>query len=124
MDISEITKEKSLLIPVDDPSPVAFVNIYDEGDIWVKTKGCEDCPIELRKRCCGDCPCVLPDGKCYWHCDLPMSRNGGWKPFYCIKNPLPDKCVKRCCIEYKCVAGPKKGKIRRLRDNIGVLQDS
>jgi len=42
------------VIPVDDPSPVAFEDVYDDGDRWEKLVGCEGCP-EI-DRCCGNCP--------------------------------------------------------------------
>ena len=47
-------KEKLVLCSIDDPSPILYMNIYEEGDVWVKSKGCEGC--ENNRKCCGDCP--------------------------------------------------------------------
>jgi len=104
--VAEITKGMAFVLRVDDPSPVAFINVYDEGDVWVKIQGCEKCPEAERIKCCGTCPCVLADGRCYWHAHNPHGHNGGMKPFHCIQNPLLTNCRSRCCIEYKCIEGP------------------
>ena len=39
-------KNMIALIPVHNPSPVGFLNVYEDGDEWVKIKSCLDCPIE------------------------------------------------------------------------------
>ena len=37
---------KAVICSLDDPTPVAYANVYENGDIWVKIQGCEACPIE------------------------------------------------------------------------------
>ena len=115
----KITDKYSAVIPVDEPSPVGFLNLYDEGDAWIKIQGCEACPVEQRIKCCGDCPCIMPDGRCYWQSAETIQKSR--KTFYCIITPLPKIHNSRCCIEYKCIEGKKKGKIRRLKDKLNVF---
>ncbi len=114
-----ITDKYAAVILIDDASPMGFFNLFDIGDVWVKIKGCFDCPKEQRIQCCGQCPCILPNGGCYWQ--SPENIKSSRKSLHCIITPLPNKFNGRCCIEYKCVEGPKKGKIRRLRDKLNVF---
>lgn len=116
-----ITDKFASVILVDDPIPVAFLNMYDPGDVWVKTQGCEACPVEQKIKCCGDCPLIGPTGDCYWQnaSEIKKSR----KTYYCIITPIPTIHNSRCCIEYKCIEGKKKGKIRRLKDKLNVFMD-
>jgi len=120
--IKKTTKDMSVICRVKDASPVAFLNLFDEGDMWIKIKGCLDCPLEQRIKCCGNCPCILADGSCYWQMQKPHDRDGTMKSLSCIITPLPTKFSSRCCIEYLCVVGEKKGKIRRLQDKLNVFQ--
>jgi len=122
--IPNITDKFAMVIPDDDPSPIAYINLFDQGDVWIKIKGCDECPIDLRLRCCNKCPCIVPDGKCYWHSSNPHGDSGDMKPFRCIKNPSPKNGVFLfCSLEFECVAGPNKGKVRRLKDKLNVLFD-
>jgi hypothetical protein len=114
-----ITKKTAILCTIKDAEAVAFFNLYDEGDIWEKIKGCLDCPKEQRIHCCGRCPCIMPNGDCYWH--SPDEVQHSRKSLYCMMTPIPTKHNSRCCIEYKCIEGLKKGKIRRLRDKLNVF---
>lgn len=102
-----------VVIPVNEPRPVAYLNVYEPGDKWVKTVGCEQCPVERRRRCCGNCPMASDDG-CFWH--LEKRIDGGNKPFHCIVNPRPSTCKKGCMLEFTCVRGSKKGLTRRVND--------
>lgn len=106
------------IIPVNNPSPVAFLNVFEEGDKWVKTKGCDECPTEWHRKCCGNCP-MSSDNGCAWH--LEKRKDGGTKPYHCIVNPLPHVCKKNCVLEFKCIKGKNKGKIRRVRDIRNVI---
>lgn len=115
-----LPKEKAVLCLVDDPTPVAFFNVYEEGDVWVKIKGCNSCPVEARKNCCGNCPMVTPNGDCYWH----LEKKNSSKPFYCIIKPAPDQCKRTCALEFQCISGSRKGKIRRVADPGGVFVDA
>jgi len=94
------------------------LNLYEEGDVWVKTKGCEDCPVEVRRKCCGTCPLFAEIG-CTLH--LQKTAKGGNKPFKCVTTPHPDSCKSNCCLEYKSIAGSKAGKIRRVKDRGNVF---
>jgi len=115
----DIPKELLLLMPVDDPSPVGAMNLMEQGDIWIKTKGCDTCPIEMRRKCCGDCPMLSPDAICILHSFRPYNN----KPYKCIAQPRPNSCVSWCSLEYTCVQGSHKGKVRRLRESLDVLTD-
>lgn len=114
---------------VDDPTPVAFIDLYEPGDKWVKVQGCDKCALETRLHCCGNhqiTSCPMQDkltGNCRWN--LPPNND---KPWSCVIKPIPSRCVnfsnnQSCCLEYECVQGMYKGKIRRLRDRQGVFVD-
>lgn len=107
----------SALIEVDSPTPIAFLNVFENGDKWVKIKGCEDCPEEWRKKCCGNCP-LKSDKGCSLHLQKPFQ-----KPFSCIITPSPYVCKKNCVLEYRCVEGKNEGKIRRVTDIRNVIKD-
>lgn len=106
----KLTNSQAVLCLLNDPTPIAYYNIYEEGDIWVKTRGCEDCSTESRKLCCGTCP-MLSEKGCFLHLD-----NSENKPYKCVVNPPPDTCLKWCSLEFKCVQGSHMGKIRRVKD--------
>lgn len=118
--MEKITSKKCVVIPIDDPAPVAYLNVYEEGDIWVKIRGCDECPLEDRLYCCGNCSMLLKDtGECRLH----LEENRTDKPIYCIMKPFPDNAKGRCVLEFKCIHGKNKGKIRRLRDKQPLLYD-
>lgn len=108
--IPGVTK-KSAVIPLDGSSPIAFINVFEDRDVWVKVQGCEACSEENRARCCGNCKVILPDAKCPYN----FQKNSN-KPLFCVMNPTPDKADPHCSLEYKCVAGSRIGKIRRVKD--------
>ena len=105
-----ITTEKAILCKVDDPTPIAYYNMYEEGDIWVKIRGCEDCSLEDKQKCCGDCPFIMANGDCGWHLEKSKSA----KPWYCVTWPTPNRANSRCVLEFKCTEGTHKGKIRKV----------
>ena len=100
-------------------TPVAFLDLYEEGDEWVKVKSCEDCPTEQRIKCCGNCPCIMPDGNCYWQAG--ENKKNLRKSLFCVVYPLPNKHISRCCLEYRCIKGSNKGKVRRIKDKLNVF---
>lgn len=102
------------LVPLDNPSPVGYMNIYEQGDIWEKIKGCEEC----ENNCCGNCP-LSSDKGCYLH----LINKGQDKPFHCVVHPSPLKHKADCILEYKCVKGTQIGRIRKQRDPRNVLRD-
>ena len=106
----ELKKEKLVLCKVEDPIPIAYFNIYEKGDIWIKIKGCEDCPEESRKKCCKDCSKYTNTG-CLHHLD---GSNGQEKPFVCVIAPTPKARIPYCQIEFKCIKGKKKGNIIKI----------
>ena len=99
------------IVPLNEPSPVGFINLYEEGDIWQKIKGCEDCPAGQRIACCRLCPLVSKSG-----CFLHLDNKGQNKPFHCVVAPRPDKHRPNCVLEYKCIKGTLEGKVHRTRD--------
>ena len=111
---------KCAIIPIDDPSPIAFINVFEEGDYWEKIKGCKDCPEERRVKCCGSCYWFIKGGYCHWQ-TLEIHSS---KPWYCVVAPTPDDMKSNCALEYKCIKGSQKGQIRRLRDKRYVFQNS
>ena len=97
---------------VDEPTPIAYEDLYDEGDRWIKIQGCEACPLESRLKCCGECGMLWKkEGKCAWHLE-----DDSKKPFHCVATPVPTEARSFCKLEYKCIKGPKTGWIRRLCD--------
>lgn len=103
-----------------DPTPIAFVNVYEDGDRWEKVVGCEACDESRRKLCCGNCPMLTPDGMCFWHLESGRSS----KPFHCVVWPTPDQCKRGCNIIYECTEGSIyfKGKRRHLTDTRDVFR--
>ena len=102
------------LVPLDRPSPVGFMNVFDEDDIWIKIRGCEDCPS--KKICCGTCP-MLNDKGCFLHLDKSQS-----KPFRCIINPNPRNNLSWCQQEFQCVQGEMLGQIRKIKEPLNAEQ--
>jgi len=116
--------ETTVEIKLNDPTPIAFRNVYTSGDVWVKVKGCEACPKDHRAKCCGKCHFLQKGIKCRWH--HSGSNVYSEKPFYCIvwPTPEPDKMRSNCALIYKCVKGEHTGKFRYLSDKRGVLRDA
>ena len=98
---------------IDKPETVAYLDVYEVGDEWVKVKGCEGCPNI--KICCGDCPMLTSKG-CFFHIE-----NTNSKPFRCVVQPTPETCLKWCQLEFECIRGTHKGKIRRIKDTGNVF---
>jgi len=114
------TDELLVLCSMQDASPVAYMNIYEPGDIWIKIRGCEDCPWEARQRCCGNCAFLMERG-CAWHYE--KGDNTKAKPFVCVVRPAPNNASSFCQLEYECIKGKNKGKVRRVRDRTDELID-
>jgi len=104
------------LVPLDKPAELlGYMNVFAEGDIWQKIRGCEDCPPE--NNCCKNCP-VYVEGI---GCKLHILNNGQDKPSHCVVHPSPLKHRPNCCLEYKCVKGKFEGLIRRQCEQGNVL---
>ena len=103
--------EKAVVLSLAKPEPIAFVNVFEQGDVWVKVKGCAGC--ERQKACCGRCP-MLIDGR---DCRLHIEDNGINKPYNCIVKPYPSTKLSFCQQVFKCTAGTNKGKIKRINSN-------
>ena len=97
----------------EEASPVAFLNLYEPGDAWIKIQGCDVCTMESRKRCCGNCAFLMERG-CAWH--FEKGDNTRAKPFVCVVRPFPNTAKGFCQLEYECVSGKHRGKVRRVRD--------
>lgn len=96
----------------DKSIPIAYLNIYESGDVWIKTKSCEECAEENRRKCCQGCPMYTIKG-CLLQLQNPNSSN---KPYNCVVNPPPNQVLSRCALEFECVKGKNKGKIRKVRE--------
>lgn len=118
-DLDSLLDQKTVICSMDDPSVLAYTSLYEDGDVWIKIRGCEDCPVESQKKCCGQCP-LLSDMGCYLHLMRPNSSTQ--KPFGCIAHPNPVYARSYCMLEFECVKGGNFGKIRRARDKNGVLR--
>ena len=107
--INLLTFERAVLCSMKQPIPIAYFNIYERGDVWVKVKDCDGCSWENRQKCCGNCPLLTKAG-CIPHLE------GIKKPFNCIIIPAPDVCHGWCQIEFECIEGKYKGKIRKVSE--------
>lgn len=105
---------------MENASPVGFMNVYEPGDVWVKTKGCENCPWESRIRCCGKCAFLMERG-CAWHYE--RGDNTKAKPFVCVARPTPEPAISYCQQEYLCIKGTNRGRRRCLKDKRDHLED-
>lgn len=115
MNIDALFGMQTVIISRNDPIPLAYTSLYEEGDVWVRIQGCEVCSLENRKRCCGDCP-MSTDRGCFFH--LEKSNK---KPLHCIMTPIPTQAKSYCMLQFKCIKGSNEGKIRRVCDKNGVL---
>ena len=111
-----IGEKEFALCYLDDPVPAVFFNIFEKGDVWIKTQGCSACPIEQTKKCCGTCPMWTEKG-CFFHL-TPTSSN---KPYNCVISPDPRTFMSICCIEFECLKGTRIGQIRRVQDPQGIF---
>ena len=108
----ELQTETLVLCKVNEPIPVAYFNVYEVGDIWIKIKGCESCSEEGKERCCRGCAMQTPKG-CLLHLTRPAKSE---KPYRCVIHPMPNKVISWCALEFKCVQGKHKGRIRKVRE--------
>jgi len=106
------------VIPWNSPSPIAFINVFEPGDIWIKINSCEGCK-EIEK-CCGDCP-ILSSNGCAFHTSK-RNRYSTNKPYQCVVKPTPDQGHSYCQLEFECIKGSKKGKIRRMSDSLDIIE--
>ena len=111
---------KLAVVDMKEATPVAYINLYEQDDIWLKIKGCEDCPWESRIRCCGNCAFLMERG-CAWH--FEKGDNTKAKPFVCVVRPTPENATSFCQQEYLCVKGTNEGKTRRIQDRRDRLAD-
>ena len=95
---------------IDKPEVLEYLDVFETGDRWVKIKGCEACSFENRKKCCGECPMLTEKG-CFFHLEGTNS-----KPFRCVVYPTPNTNLTWCSLEFQCVEGNNKGKIKRVKD--------
>ena len=116
--ISDITNKIVVLCALDDPTPIAYMNLYEEGDIWIKIRGCEGCPNT--DKCCGNCPLKVEKG-CVFHIE---AREYSRKPFNCIVHPKPTIHQSFCQLEFRCIKGSKKDKVRKVCNPGGTFDDS
>ncbi len=120
--MSKIEWPEGELVVVDmkEATPVAYINVYEQGDVWIKIQGCEACKMPAPQRCCGKCPFATEKG-CWWHYEGTTVPP---KPLNCVALPkIIQKRSEKCTLIYKCVAGSMKGKIRRIFDHADVFID-
>jgi hypothetical protein len=101
-----------VIVSATEPTAIGYQDVFEEGDEWVKINSCEGCPLENIRTCCNNCPMLTGDGKCYLH----LMKKGNLKPYECAVRPMPDAHVSPCQLEFRCIKGSNKGKIRRIRD--------
>lgn len=101
------------------PEPIAYLNIYEKGDVWLKIQGCETCSIESKRKCCNGCP-MYSDKGCYFHMENDGRKSK--KPYHCVVYPDPSSSFSHCQLEYKCIRGSKKGQIRKVRDRGNIFE--
>jgi hypothetical protein len=98
------------------PSPIAFQNVYVDGDRWEKVQGCEACPPD--DNCCPDSCGAKANDKCSIH-----MVNPGQKPHDCCMQPNPIKRMNKCRLVWKCAKGRNKGKYRFKCDDQNHFRD-
>ena len=94
-----------VLCEFDDCVPIAYYDVFEEGDCWEKIQGCEVCPWEDRQKCCGSCAMLTVEG-----CAMHWRKQ---KPFKCVISPHPNVHHGWCHLEWKCTKGSMKGKIKK-----------
>jgi len=110
----EYKNEKLVVCRINEPSPILYCNVFEEGDVWVKIKGCEECPTESRKKCCKNCSKYRDNG-CEHHLD---GSNGQEKPFVCVFGPTLKARIPYCQILFECLNDKNKGKIKKVARDI------
>lgn len=115
-----VTDKRAVIIGLDRPIPIAYLNIYEPGDVWVKTQGCEVCPKESRAKCCNNCGMFSENQGCAWH--LEKNQATTHKPWNCIVKPYPDAAMSFCSLEFRCTQGSHEGQLRRVQDREGIFQ--
>lgn len=118
-EVENLLKQKMVFCSMGDPVAVAYTSLYEEGDVWIKIRGCEQCPEESQEKCCRQCPLHSEKG-CYFH--LMKPNNSTQKPFGCVANPDPIGTRSYCQLEFECVKGSNFGKVRCVRDKRGALR--
>lgn len=106
----KMISEKAVICSLTDPSILGFMNVYEHGDIWFKSKGCVGCSEENRKKCCGNCPFQYMDG-CKLH-----RKNKMHKPYVCMIIPAPDSVLSYCQQEFTCIQGSRKGDVVKVNE--------
>jgi len=109
-------KETVALVPLDRPEVLGYANLFEEGDLWIKIKGCLDCPESSRQMCCRDCKAKYIYG-CMFHLEGGTTN----KPFECVVKPDPRQGLSYCHLEFLCVSGTRVGKIRRIKDSLDII---
>ena len=89
-----------VIVDVEKQTASGYLDVYEKGDEWEKTQGCEVCLTDVKKKCCHDCSSSLTNGDCGVH------EKG--KPFNCIIAPSIKHCITHCSLEYKCIKGTNK----------------
>ena len=107
-----------VICATDKQEVLAYLDVFEDGDEWVKIKGCDDCPPESRVRCCGDCKA---QNKLTGECVFQLIKSNLSKPFECVITPDPRTAKSFCVLEFKCVRGSREGEIRRLKDPIPTV---
>ena len=102
---------------IDKPEVLEYLDVFEEGDEWIKIKGCEECPPESRKKCCSGCKAQIPTEECIFQ----TIKSNLSKPYECVITPDPRTVKSYCILEFKCIKGKNEGKIRKLKDPISGI---
>ena len=105
-----ISKDELVICFYDKPEPIAYLNVFEEGDVWLKTKGCENCKNKSRR--CSGCPLFIDD-KCLYQIGNNLIQSK--KPYHCVVTPSPKDTYNWCEIEFKCISGKNKDKIKQVK---------
>jgi hypothetical protein len=117
-------EQKLAVIDIKQASPIAYINAFENGDIWMKVQGCEACQMPTPQRCCGKCPFATENG-CSWQIEAFAKNTIPEKPFGCIVMPeIQNKRTEKCTLIYKCVSGSMEGKYRCVWDHSNIFRDS
>lgn len=107
-----VNNDMKVICDVNEPSAIAYQDVFEDGDEWVKVNSCQGCPIESVRLCCAKCPMLLEDGKCMAHMGMTF-RN---KPYECITKPYPNTTFSFCQLKFKCTKGKNVGKIKKISE--------
>lgn len=107
----EFSDKEMAICLYDSPEPIAYINVFEKGDVWIKIKGCRDC--KNKNMCCSGCP-IFIDEKCLYQ--IGNNNVQSKKPYHCVVAPSPKDTYDWCDMEFKCICGKYKDKIKKIKE--------